>query len=45
MSKRLVLSQTMMRARVAAQGFTVLAQLGGVNINLTKKNQQSKDVN
>lgn len=32
------MSQTMMRARVAAQGFTVFALLGGVILNMKKKN-------
>ena len=38
MSKRSAMSQTMMRARVAAQGFTVFALLGGVILNMKKKN-------
>ena len=35
------MSQTMMRARVAAQGFTVFALLGGVILNMKKKNDQT----
>ena len=37
MTKRTHLSQKMMRARVAAQGLTVLALLGGVVINMRQK--------
>jgi hypothetical protein len=37
MTKRAHLSQKMMRARVLAQGITVLALLGGVVINMKEK--------
>lgn len=43
MTKRTHLSQKMMRARVAAQGLTVLALLGGVVINMRQK-YESKEV-
>ena len=40
MTKRSHLSQKMMRARVLAQGVTVLALLGGVVINLKQKREK-----
>ena len=44
MTKRSHLSQTMMRARVLAQGVTVLALLGGVVINLKQKREKQDKV-
>ena len=45
MTKRSHLSQKMMRARVLAQGVTVMALLGGVVINLKQKREkENKDV-
>ena len=41
MTKRSHLSQKMMRARVAAQGFTVLALLGGVVVNLMQQRDKA----